>query len=239
MKQNKQHQFEAENDTVRIVYDFSGRNGTVKLTVFNKLDKPLVLDLNRSALIVNDKAVGFYSGRMELNASLNASSVGSRNFAITNGDIVGTATLAPGMVFIPAGTYVTQTPLAITDKNFDNIGDDKFQRRRYNEGRSDQYSVKAADFTRDSSPLVFKTYITLVQPDSASLAFTQQHSFYVSEVRQTTLKPSNLMDYDPTQGDLFFVSKMNQGAYAAGWTAGIAVALTMMAVSAHNGGTTN
>ncbi len=217
------------------MYDFSGLYGPVKLTVFNKLDKPLVLDLNKSALIINDKAVGLNSGKIELEAS----SVGSRGFATTNTSIVGTATLAPGMVFIPAGTYVTQTPLVIMDKNFDNIGDDKFQRRRYNEGRSDQYSVKAADFTRDSSPLVFRTYITFAQPDSARPAFTQQHSFYVSEVRQTTLKPSNLMDYDPTQGDLFYVSKMNQGAYAAGWTAGIAVALTLAAVSANNRGSAN
>src|SRR5882724_1485307 len=70
--QNKQQQFETENDTMKLVYDFNGLNGPMKITVYNKLNKPLQMDLNRSVMIVNNNAIGLNSGSLEVSGSISS-----------------------------------------------------------------------------------------------------------------------------------------------------------------------
>ncbi|HNC30155.1 MAG TPA: hypothetical protein PKX08_09130, partial [Cyclobacteriaceae bacterium] len=49
-----QNEFIAENDTVKISYDFSGEQGPVKISIYNKLSTPLYVDWSKSALIIGD-----------------------------------------------------------------------------------------------------------------------------------------------------------------------------------------
>jgi len=235
ISQNSQHQFVAENDTMKLTYDFNGSNGPVHITVFNKLDKPLLIDMNRSALIVNDKAISFYSGKVELMASLNTSTYRSYIPGIvstSSGTVSATGTLPAGMIFIPSGSYITQSPLVITNQNLENIPDDKFHTERYTADDQSVYKMKTAGFTAASSPLVFRTYLTFVQDDADKKAITWQHSFYVSEVKQSTAGPYNVNFSNA--GDQFYVSKVNNGAQVAGTAAVVAVVATAAAVGANN-----
>jgi len=55
LQQNEKKEFINENDTVRITYIFSGENFPITITIFNKLQQPLYLDLGRSPVIINNK----------------------------------------------------------------------------------------------------------------------------------------------------------------------------------------
>jgi hypothetical protein len=122
--------------------------------------------------------------------------------------------------------------VVLADKNLENIPEDSFRRVKYPEGDAWQYQLKTASFTRESSPLLFRTYLTFISADSSRKEMTRQHSFYVSEIRQTTVNPANF-GYE-AKGDQFFVSRQNKGAYAAGWVAATAVVAAAAAVSANN-----
>jgi hypothetical protein len=54
LPQNDDKEFIAENDTVMIKYKFSGENLPITLTICNKLSKPLYIDWEESAVIIND-----------------------------------------------------------------------------------------------------------------------------------------------------------------------------------------
>ncbi len=54
LDKNREKEFVFENDSVRINYDFSGQNFSVKYNIFNKLDKPLYIDWNNSSVQIND-----------------------------------------------------------------------------------------------------------------------------------------------------------------------------------------
>lgn len=49
----KNGNWEFENDTLKITYDFNGNYGKMAFTVFNKLNKPLYIDWKNSAFIFN------------------------------------------------------------------------------------------------------------------------------------------------------------------------------------------
>jgi len=228
IKQNDQRQFVAENDTMKLTYNFSGNSGPLELTVFNKWDKPLLVDLNRSALIINDKAVSFYTGRVELSGTVSGNSFGWGNGVRTSsGTIDATATLPAGVIFIPAGAYITKTPLYITDKALENIPDEKFHKVKYTADDLTEYQLKTADFTREESPMVFKTYLTFYQADMGKGEMVQQHTFYVSEVCQAPAGASASMANG--NGDRFCISEQKPGSGAAG---AVVVAAALVAAAA-------
>jgi hypothetical protein len=53
LKKTETKEFIHETDSFTIKYAFSGENFGVDITVFNKLDRPIYIDWNRSTLIIN------------------------------------------------------------------------------------------------------------------------------------------------------------------------------------------
>ncbi len=51
--------FLIETDSLWIAYCFKGPGAPMQITVFNKLDEPLYVDWERSALIIDDKAFSY------------------------------------------------------------------------------------------------------------------------------------------------------------------------------------
>ena len=49
-----------ENDTIRISYNFWGKNGLAGFDVYNKLNIPIYLDWKKSAFIPNDKMMSYW-----------------------------------------------------------------------------------------------------------------------------------------------------------------------------------
>lgn len=217
IRQNDRHQFVAENDTLRLIYDFNGCNGPVQLTVYNKLDRPLLADLNRSALVINERAFGFNSGKVELSGSAEAFSQRVRSpwpGRYSYSDVNLSGTLPAGIVFIPSGSYIIESPLAITDHNLNNIPDSLFRPQRFTGVDLSTYKMQTASFTQDSSPLVFRTYITFIEQGADKKEIVRQHTFYVSEVRQSTAGPF-IFNFS-NDGNQFYVSDMSHGAPPAG-----------------------
>jgi hypothetical protein len=60
--QNEKKEFVCENDTVLILYTFSGQNFPINFTIYNKLEQPIYIDWVRSTVIMNNEQlnVPFY-----------------------------------------------------------------------------------------------------------------------------------------------------------------------------------
>ncbi|GEM_PF-1013538 len=54
LPQNEKQEYILENDSVQVKYSCSGQNFPLKVTIFNKLQQPIYIDLQRTTVIIND-----------------------------------------------------------------------------------------------------------------------------------------------------------------------------------------
>ena len=61
--------FVFENDTIRISYNFWGKNGLASFDIYNKLNVPIYLDWKKSAFIPNDKMMSYWQDETNTTSS--------------------------------------------------------------------------------------------------------------------------------------------------------------------------
>ncbi|MBD1385243.1 hypothetical protein IDJ75_08125 [Mucilaginibacter rigui] len=224
--------FEFENDSVKIAYSFYGPNAPVTVNVQNKLNKPLYIDWQKSALIIDGAAVSYAPDKVAITGSINAqtdsyhynNNPSFSNPGYTTGSINAVAGLPKNTTFLPPHSQSSNTSVRLT-KGFLNIPDSVFHKVRMVYKYQDTVSltkVKSADFSDQSSPLRFKSYLTLyiVNGNEAQPA-TYQHDFFVSRSLTTTMDPKQFREFSQKRGDYFINSKATGYAKAM---AGIGVA---------------
>ncbi len=206
-------------DSLQVTYQFYGNYGPLHLTISNRMNKSLQLDLGRSSLVVNDKAISLYSGAIEVNS-------------INRGIVTVNTNIPQQVLFIPAHTYIDLVPIHLTDQFFDSIPDEKFVKEPYfNYDSVIQERIKIAKFNQVESPLVFKTYLTFSIPDSAQKEFVQEHHFYITEIVKAPIRPSEFRYMQSPNGDKFYVSRTR----GTGVGLGLLVATAVIASSAQHG----
>ncbi|GGH09509.1 hypothetical protein [Mucilaginibacter phyllosphaerae] len=214
-KNEQSGNFEFQNDSVRISYSFYGTNAPVSINVYNKLEQPLYIDWQRSALIIGDKAISFVPENMHINGSIDATTSTYRNLipavnstSFTTGNINAVAGLPKTTTFLPPRSQSNNTTLFLTNE-FLPIPDSAFK----NQQIPDKYTqsltkVKNANFEKANSPLLFKTYLTLYTiQDNQPKPFAYQHEFFVSRSLTSLTDLQQLDGFDHTRGDYFILSK--------------------------------
>lgn len=212
LKNQQTGDFEFENDSVKISYSFYGVNAPVHIQVYNKLNKPLYIDWKRSALIVDDKAVSYAGNEVPISGSTIADTYNwNRNASTTYGSVNAVATLPKDVAFIPPHTQINNDLLTVS-KGSINIPDSLMHNKGLlfvdkSNGR-DSAKVKAATFSKETSPLKFKSYLTLYTSDNNNMtAVAYQHDFYVSGLVSTIINPKELETFQSKRGDFFINSK--------------------------------
>lgn len=205
VRQNQASEFVVENDSLELCYNFNGQDGPIKVKIRNKLQQPVYVDWKRSALIINDRAISYAPNTMSIEGSMAASSFNwTKDFSTTWGRLNATAQLPPDIEFIPPQAYVTKSLMGITNQALDRLPDSIFSKKKIPIMGGESYeTIKQAFFTVESSPLAFKSYLTIVVGDTLPRPVTYQHNFYVSELVKMT-NPPNVLNGD-NRGDRFFV----------------------------------
>jgi hypothetical protein len=211
--QNKLGEFVVENDSLVLSYNFNGQNGPITMTIKNKLQQPLYIDWKRSALIINERAISYSPGTMAIEGTLGATSqhwnwpYDPAPTTTTTGRLSATAQLPPDIEFLPPQTYVTKKLIGITNQGLSNLHDSMFSKKKVPLMLGESYetyeTIKLANFTAETSPLAFRSYLTVMVGDTLPRPIVYQHNFYVSELVQM-VNPPDRMDGN-TRGDRFFV----------------------------------
>ena len=232
--------FEFENDSVKIAYSFYGPDAPVTVNVQNKLDKPLYIDWQRSALVIDGNAISYAGDKVAVNGSVDAqtdsyhfnNSKAFSNPSYTTGSINATASLPKTTTFLPPHSQSSNTSVRLT-KGFLNIPDSAFHKVRMvytYQDTVDLKKIKAANFTGESSPLKFKSYLTLyILNGNEAKPATFEHTFFVSRSLTTTMNPRELREFNQKRGDYFINSKAT--GYAKAMT-GVGVAAVVGASAA-------
>jgi hypothetical protein len=205
--QNDNHEFVIENDSLRLVYNFNGFNAPVNITIQNKLSVPVYIDWQRSALIVNDQAISYVPSEMRIDGGFNGTSYkygNSSGYKTTSGHIQATASLPPSVDFMPPQTYLTKRQLSIPNSFIEQVPETAFHREKYKvmEGRT--VFVKRANFTEATTPLRFRSYLTIMVGEVTTKPLNLEHSFYVSELMTTGTVPTDMHIISAGKGNMFY-----------------------------------
>jgi len=197
--------FAWENDTLRLVYDYSGYGGPIGVTISNKTDKPMYINWKKSALIKGGYATSLFQSNVQMTGSFDA----ARAVIGTSGTMVGSFSVPEGMDFIPPTSSITRNiDLLITEEaiNKDKLTGDpkvlKVKGKRY-----DRSSYRLYTFDETSSPIQFKTYLTFVLGSDSAKEFMVNHRFYVSEIVLSARGPRYFGEYKPG-GDVLYLARI-------------------------------
>lgn len=241
VQKNDQQAFTVENDTLQIVYNFNGKNAPVNLLVRNKLNKPIYIDWKRSALIINDKAISYSPDEVGIRGVVNGGTINwVEGFSSTQASLDVTAKLPAGTQMIPPQSFVTRTPMGVTNKLLKNFPDSALQKIELTLDDGSTAVARQAFFEAYNSPLQFRSYLTIVVGDSsASVPVAYQQSFYVSELYRTLVRPKKFTLYRDRPGEWSYVEEVTgfgkSAATGFGVLAGAAILTTDAWLESRNG----
>jgi hypothetical protein len=220
---NDKDEFVEEHDSVRIRYSFSGPDAPINLVVENKTDVPIFIDWSRSALIVDNKAISYMSRVIPIEGSFSGSSISwdHSGYATSSGSVYATATLPDNLSFIPPGSYIDKNPMSVTNQLI-TVPDSSFHTEKISLYNGSFIKARHALFTEQSSPLHFKSYLTLSFGDQGSKTVAYQRSFYISEVYDTPTDPETFLT-NRERGNRFYVKESSGMGQGFGLVAGVAL----------------
>lgn len=179
-----------ETDTLKITYAFWNNKGILSFSVYNKLDKPIFIDWKKSSYIDNSnkfnywieeevsKSMAYYGGYFYDGPILKP------GLAINEG--LGTSTalkVKPERItFIPpkSNYYRSQfylLPIAYFDFDLNSTFTDTSRNDKPNKSTRVYYN----DFTKDSSPLVFRNFLAFSLTEDFADEFYVDNEFYLSK----------------------------------------------------------
>jgi hypothetical protein len=247
---NKQNEFVVENDSFRLVYNFRGLDVPINIRVENKLQQPITIDWRQSALIVNDRAISYVATTVPITGYYNGSSFqwnpgygaaigstpGTSNYTSSGGNVSATAVLPSQMDFIPPKAYITKNPMGVTNR-FYTIPEGDFHKESVLLFDGTTRKVNMATYTKDNSPLQFKSYITVLLGDvnAPDKKVTYEHSFYIEEFIRAGMAPEYFQFTNNQEGNRAYVRETS-GFANVGWgiVAGAAI-ITSAALSSQQG----
>lgn len=215
----------AQNDSLAITYNFSGEGSLLNIDVQNKLNEPLYINWEKSAIIVNSKAYSLMDDKLKIKGETSSSSSDFFNTGITssNGRISGTVQLTKNESFIPPNAKISKVTDVLSTIEANAIPDSSYHNIALNDIQSGLINAKQGVFTAENSPLAFKTYLTLYTvKDNQPKIFNSQQDFYVSRILKTNANPKNIENFSTLPGNVMIISKAT----------GYAKAVTILALSA-------
>lgn len=197
--------FLLDNDSLWIAYSFNGENAPVRITVFNKMNKPLYVDWSRSALIINDVAYPYTGESISMSGQSYNHEIFGDMQGLTLTNFSGALELPKYVSFIPPKTMITQSKLRL-NANFEGINKKAYKKGHMGDKDAVAVKVEHASFSGDDSPLAFRSYLTTYTREDKPIVY--EHEFYISNITKTKeLSPKKLPGNFAERGDLFYTIK--------------------------------
>lgn len=225
--------FVYENDSLWIAYSFKGEYSPIQITIFNKIDKPLFIDWNKSLIVFN----GVQHAYKRANVVFKGNRLGEsyRNESVMP---VGEVEMKLAM---PQHITIVPPQIVVSYVTFD-LAIDLGQYRKskledvvLKDSKGKSKKMKGLTFDYVNSPIQFTSYITTYYDDPKQ-AKSYVSDFYMSNVMKTNMKPEKIAQDISDRGDIImyerkpsytFWKSLGKGAAATGLT------ITTIAVDAY------
>src|SRR5688572_2163988 len=182
-KQTENKEFVIETDSLRILYNFNGMLGSVQIVVYNKLNEGLIIDWRKSALILGDSPIVYFSPALRVNGNIKTSLIQTDPTERAS-TFSATVKREESREFIPPQSKIVQTGYYVAQNGLNTKSVEFTEEQLEIQGLASKYRIKKASFTKSNSPLIFRSYLTFISGNNETGIFSVSNSFYVSEVLQ-------------------------------------------------------
>lgn len=189
---NEDRELVYENDTLRIIYDFYSENGNILFRILNKSDLPLYVHWNQSSYIFGSSYLNYWQDRSVTNGYVYTqwfnwddyfSNRGNYLFLVTKRD--------EAVTFLPPKAELGQVEFLVKPGNAyapselrRNISNRQLTASEYSKNKK----ISSYSFTKETSPIQFRNYLTFSTDPEGKNRFTLDHAFYAPTVVEAPLK---------------------------------------------------
>ena len=175
-----------EDDKVSIVYDFWADHGSMQFIVYNKTDRPIYVDWNKSAFISQKVKISYYEDREKLSGvttSLNHSSIIALGSGVSVSFMNATKVREEKITFIPPKTSVS--------KNFNNLISNIYYEIDKDEAQEKDIDGAKVYELVFSQEITFRNFITYSTTDKFDNEFYIDNGFKLIKVQTMKEKDFN------------------------------------------------
>lgn len=165
-----------ENDSLEILYNFSGNSVPVHIKVKNKSNKPLFIDWKKSAAVIDGKKYSYWND----DSNVEISGFGDVYFA-ADGSIV----KEERITYVPPKSYIETTRIFLQTAFFKDLPERNLQHLKMS-SENGPVKVKKYIFSEANSPLSFRSIITVSNQESFSKETMFDNTFWVAEVLESS-----------------------------------------------------
>jgi len=209
LPKSQYNDFFFENDTIQIVYSFDGSDCPINLNIYNKLKKPLYINWDKSAIVINGTSRPLKPNISLLSGMMDGISIASNNLTYSFNDLNGSIKHSDRLGFIPPESELNISTSAGQSGFIDITKADSSAYNVVLNSSYDQLRVKEHYYSKDTSPLNVRCFITYTDNSDATQSFTDSN-FWISKIfksSSSTIIPSP---------DRYHVSKItNFGGFVA------------------------
>lgn len=195
--------FLIETESLWIAYCFSGQDAPVRITLYNKLDKPLYIDWKKSALVINDEAFSYAGGKIDFVGGGDFYQYDKRGYGVGRFD--GIMEKREDLTFIPPKTKASYASLSL-NFNFDGLDKGLYKNAMMFDKNKNAFEVKKIFFDEETSPVLIKSYLTVYEKPERPMLFEQEF-FLTDIVRTQDISPKRMSAEQLDRGDFFFTEK--------------------------------
>lgn len=177
-----------DNDTLTLQYSFASERGEMKLSVVNKLNKPLYIDWKQSSFIIGQTKFDYWHDVADVNVSTSGYiyRYGHSNISSVNLSTGGSITKENPVSFIPPHTKATKRQfIVLPNGTVPTLGTPAISQEQARWATKSKKTVTIHTYTYPSehSPLRFRNYLTLSTDRDFKTEFYIDTQFWASNVR--------------------------------------------------------
>ena len=219
--------YAVKNDTLGISHAFNSQNGKVRVRMENYSDRPILINLTKSAMIINGRALGYVDGKSTMFGRFNQ--FGNPEFGsvgIMDGEISGKT----NTLYIPPMAFVEGEFTDISAETRHIVGENFRGTRTSHPLFEDMVNAETAFYQKDNSPMALTSYINYSildannQPVKTDIITQNYYMSSFSILRNHSRQTVNQM--------LASRSEMSRYSITRGQTAGLLMVLTGVVVLA-------
>jgi hypothetical protein len=183
---------------VRVVYNFNGLHGPLKITIFNKTNQPLEINWRKSSLVRGELNYSYFSPDMSLVGTM------IRSYRSADvGSIEGQIRVNEEKQYLPPGSALSKIPFLLMRNHIQDLSFND-QPREVIEGKQHtRIKLRKLVFSPDNSPVSFRSFLTF-KLGADGREFYQDPSFYISEIWKTSNTMSSMPDPVINSGNLIY-----------------------------------
>lgn len=205
-RQNDKREFVHENDSIKVVYNFQGFHGPVRLSIYNKLDVPIFINWRMSSLIIDGQSKSFYDNKSHFEGSASTTDIDwTQGISSEWTNFSGSISKKDEVSFVPPKRFITAAPTTLKSDFFERPTKPKPARKSIAiiEGSG---SGKSFLYESVNSPFQYESYITYSTDPNFTTRANITDNFWVSEILETAHSPNAIINIE-NKSDTFYNAK--------------------------------